>query len=101
MLSYSGTLGGSGRYDPSMITACRSADWGLGGLCYGLYSESPGTPGTHVLMYFNYDAVSHSVLYGATDNLWIPVAPGAMFPVYVASSRRRSLAVDFPHLQPR
>ena len=100
-LSFKGVLGGSGWYDPGMITTCKAGDWGLGGSCYNIYSEDPSLPaGTHVLFYWNFDTVPHAVLYGGTTQVWITIQPGSVFPVYVNSRRRRSL-LDFPEVARR
>ena len=100
VLSYLGTLGGSGRFDNSMLSVCGPTDWELGGVCYGLFSEDPGYEGTVFQIFWNYDSVPHSVLYGAVANQWLSVPPATMFPVWVLPARRRSLA-DFPHIQRR
>jgi len=90
-LSFAGSLAGSGWLDPQLITVCTSLDWTIGGKCYGLYSESPTQDGIHALLYWNLDNVAHNVIVNGQGTL-IPVAPGAMFPVYVANVRRRLLS---------
>jgi len=105
-LSYAGVLGGSGWYDPGMITACGASDWSIGGSCYNIFSEDPtgvtsgGISALHVVFYWNFDSVPHSVMYGGANQVWIPIQPGSVFPVYVSNRRRRSL-LDFPGVERR
>jgi hypothetical protein len=104
MLSFLGTIGGSGKLDNSMIQRCSSADWQLGGSCYGLFSEDPGAPNTYALLVWNFDTVPHSVLFGAANPQWMEVPPVTMFPIWVQhAARRRSLAdANFlPHIERR
>ena len=88
-ISYQGRLAGSGWLDPGMLHSCDAVSWSLGGSCYGLFSESPGTPNTHVILHFNFDTVAHAVLYGSDTQIWIDIPPGGTFPVYISSRRRR------------
>lgn len=99
-LSYQGTLAGSGWLDPQMLTPCDAAGWAIGGICYGLFSEAPGTANSRVALFWNFDTVAHDVLYGADAQVYVPVAPGATFPVYVQGARRRRIA-DLPALRAR
>jgi hypothetical protein len=101
MLSYLGTIGGSGKLDNTMIQRCSASDWQLGGACYGLFSEDPGGPNTYALLVWNFDTVPHSVLFGSSSPQWMEVPPVTLFPIWVVhTGRRRSLA-DFPHIKMR
>jgi len=91
-ISYQGTLAGSGWLDPNMLRVCDATQWSLGGSCSDLFSETPGQAGTHVILYFNFDTVAHALLYGADSQVWMTIQPGATFPVYVNSARRRRMA---------
>lgn len=101
MLSFLGTLGGSGKLDNSMIEVCAAGDWQLGGNCYGLFSESPGTDNTYIVLVWNFDSFPHAVLYGAANSQWMDVPPMTMFPIWIVNSGRRRSLSDFPHIQRR
>jgi hypothetical protein len=92
-LSYTGTLSGSGWLDPKLITVCAGPDWMLGGICYGLFSQSPSQAGAHAVLYWNMDTVTHSIIVDGAPT-WINISPGAMFPVYVMNARRRVLSAE-------